>query len=158
MRHLGSWILGGEKCLWGGLEGQRNLWLAVSISRDSSEAVNHCCVSEGWVGSMESWLHITITWDFYLQIRASVVAQVIKNLPAIQETQIWSLGREDPLEKGMATHSSNSCLENSLDRESWQATVHGVAKSRIRLSDFHSLSNSYYQRLVIMRRPQTGRR
>ena len=52
---------GGEKCPWGGLEGQRNLWLAVSISRDSSEAVNHCCVSEGWVGSMESWLHITIT-------------------------------------------------------------------------------------------------
>ena len=36
---------------------------------------------------------------------------------------------EDPLEKGIATHSSNSCLENSRDREAWWATVHKVAKS-----------------------------
>ena len=34
------------------------------------------------------------------------MAQTVKNLPAIQETLVWSLGREDPLEKGMATHSS----------------------------------------------------
>ena len=34
------------------------------------------------------------------------VAQMVKNLPAMQETRIQSLGREDPLEKGMATHSS----------------------------------------------------
>ena len=37
---------------------------------------------------------------------ASLVAQVIKRLPALQETQVRSLGREDPLEKAMATHSS----------------------------------------------------
>ena len=37
---------------------------------------------------------------------ASLVAQTIKNLPAMQDTQIQSLGQEDPLEKGMATHSS----------------------------------------------------
>ena len=36
----------------------------------------------------------------------SLMAQAVKNLPAIQETQIQSLGREDPLEKGMAIHSS----------------------------------------------------
>ena len=41
----------------------------------------------------------------------------------MQETWIQSLGREDPLEKGMATHSS---LENSMDRGAWQATGHGV--------------------------------
>ena len=35
-----------------------------------------------------------------------MVAQVVKNLPGIRETQVLSLGREDPLEKGMATHSS----------------------------------------------------
>ena len=35
-----------------------------------------------------------------------LVAQVVKNLPAMQETQVWSLGQEDPLEKGMVTHSS----------------------------------------------------
>ena len=37
---------------------------------------------------------------------ASLVAQMVKNLPAMQETQVQSLGQEDPLEKGMATHSS----------------------------------------------------
>ena len=38
--------------------------------------------------------------------RATLVAQMVKNPPAMQETQVWSLGQEDPLEKGMATHSS----------------------------------------------------
>ena len=38
--------------------------------------------------------------------RVSLVAQMVKNQPAIQETQVPSLGLEDPLEKGMATHSS----------------------------------------------------
>jgi len=37
---------------------------------------------------------------------ASLVAQTVKNLPAMQETQVQCLGREDTLEKGMATHSS----------------------------------------------------
>ena len=39
-------------------------------------------------------------------IVASLVAHVVKNLPTMKETQVWSLGQEDPLEKGMATHSS----------------------------------------------------
>ena len=44
----------------------------------------------------------------------------------MQETQVQSLGQEDPLEKGMITHST--CLENPMDRGVWQATVRGVAK------------------------------
>ena len=44
-----------------------------------------------------------LSFPFY---SASLVAQTIKNLPAVQETQVSSLGQEDPLEKGMATHSS----------------------------------------------------
>ena len=42
----------------------------------------------------------------YVYIYASLVAQTVKSLPAMQETQIRSLGQEDPLEKEMATHSS----------------------------------------------------
>ena len=38
---------------------------------------------------------------------ASLIAQTVKNLPAMKETQVWALGREDALEKEMATHSSN---------------------------------------------------
>ena len=40
------------------------------------------------------------------KMRASQVAQLVKNLPAMQETWVQSLGQEDPLEKEMATHSS----------------------------------------------------
>ena len=43
---------------------------------------------------------------YYLLTGASLVAQLVKNLPAVQETQVQSLGWEDPLEKEMATHSS----------------------------------------------------
>ena len=42
---------------------------------------------------------------------------------------VWSLGQENPLEEGMATHSSIPAGE-SMDRGAWWATVHGVAKSR----------------------------
>ena len=59
---------------------------------------------------------------------------MVKNLLAMQETKVRSLGEEDPLENGMATLAS--CLENSMDTEAWQATVlSGVAKSPTRLSD-----------------------
>ena len=59
------------------------------------------------------------------------VAQWVKNLPTMQETQetqVQSLGQEDPLEKAMATHFQ-SCLENPVDRGAWWATVHGVTES-----------------------------
>ena len=42
----------------------------------------------------------------HVVVWASLVAQTVKNLPAMQETRVQSLGQEDPLEKGMATHSS----------------------------------------------------
>ena len=53
--------------------------------------------------------------------------QTVKNLPAIQETQVRSLGWEDPLEEGMATHFSNRAWRIPTDRGAWQATVHRVA-------------------------------
>ena len=47
------------------------------------------------------------------------MAQTVKNLPALQETQVWSLGQEvDPLEKGMATHSSILAWRIPLTEES----------------------------------------
>ena len=61
---------------------------------------------------------------------------MVKHLPTMQETWVQSLGWEDLLEKEIATHLQCSCLENPMDRGSWQATVHGVAKSQTRLSDF----------------------
>ena len=66
---------------------------------------------------------------------ASLVAQMVKNLPATWETWVRSLGWGDPLEEGMAIHSSILARRIPLDRGAWQATVHGVTKSQTQLSD-----------------------
>ena len=60
---------------------------------------------------------------------------MVKKLLAMQETSVQSLGWEDPLEEGMATHSSILAWRIPMDRGAWQATVHGVAKSQTQLSD-----------------------
>ena len=57
------------------------------------------------------------------------MVRTIKNLPAVQETRVQSLGLEDPLEKGMATHSSILAWRIPWTEEPGGATVHGVAKS-----------------------------
>ena len=66
------------------------------------------------------------------EIQPSLVAQRVKNPPAMWETWIRSLGWEDPLEKGKATHSS--VLAWRIPRT---VIVHGVVESQKRLSDFH---------------------
>ena len=58
---------------------------------------------------------------------------MVKNLPAVQETQVLSLGREDPLEEGMATLSSILAWRIPMDRGAWWATVHGVTESQAQL-------------------------
>ena len=52
----------------------------------------------------------------------------------MQETQVWSLSWEGPLEKGMAAHSNFHAMENPMDRGAWRTTVHGATKSQTRLS------------------------
>ena len=52
---------------------------------------------------------------------------MVKNLPAMGETQVLFLGWEDLLEKEIATHSSILAWKNPMDRGAWWATVHGVA-------------------------------
>ena len=59
---------------------------------------------------------------------ASLAAQMVKNPPAMWETWLRSLGWEDPLEEGTATHSSILAQRIPTDREAWQAAVHGVTE------------------------------
>ena len=61
---------------------------------------------------------------------ASLVAQMVKSLPVMQDTWVQSLGWEDPLEEGMATYSHPLAWRITIDRGTWRATVHGVAKSQ----------------------------
>ena len=46
-------------------------------------------------------------FNYFFEVWVSLVAQIVKNLPAMQETQVQSLGWEDPLEKKLATHSNS---------------------------------------------------
>ena len=73
----------------------------------------------------------------YLKLmRASLVAQRLKSLPAVQIDlgSIPGSGRSSG--EGNGNPLQYSCLENPMDRGAWWATVHGVSKSRTRLSDF----------------------
>ena len=67
--------------------------------------------------------------------------QTVKNLPAMQETWLWSLGWEDPLGRSPGEGNSYplqySILGNSMDRGAWQSTVHGLAKSQRQPGNFH---------------------
>ena len=60
------------------------------------------------------------------------MAQQVKNLPTVQETQetqVQSLGWEDPLEEEMATHSSVLARKNPMDRGAWQGIVQRIRKN-----------------------------
>ena len=74
-------------------------------------------------------------YNFIIVYGASRVVQMVKNLPAMQETQIQPLGSGRSPGEGIGYPLQYSCLENPMDRGAWQATVHGVTKSLTGLSD-----------------------
>ena len=62
----------------------------------------------------------------YSHLWASLVTHMVKSLPAMKDTRIRALGREDPLEKGTAIHSSILAMENSMGRGAWWATDYEI--------------------------------
>ena len=98
-------------------------WLQQLIITESSLQARHCAKHIIWI--------VSFGWMDYLTLilyGASLVAQTVKNPPAMRETWVQSLGWEDSLEEGMATHSSVLAWRISMDRGAWQARVHGVTK------------------------------
>ena len=91
-------------------------------------------LSTGELLNKMTWQEPNYVIDVYPNL-ASLVAQKVKNLPEMWEMQIRSLDWEDPPGERNGNPLQHSCLENSKDRGSWWATVHGVAKSRTWLSD-----------------------
>ena len=65
-----------------------------------------------------------------MKYEVSLVAKTVKNPPAMREIWVLSLGWEDPLEEGMATHSSILAWRIPKDRGACWATVHGITTSR----------------------------
>ena len=70
------------------------------------------------------------------------MAQMVKNLPAMQETRLQSLGWEDALEEGMAPHSSILAYRIPMDRGAWQAMSPGGHRVRHDLATKHSKTMS----------------
>ena len=70
-----------------------------------------------------------------LYSQASLVAQLVKNLPAMWETWVQSWGWEDSLEEGIANQSSILAWRIPMDKRAWWATVHRVAKSWTQMSN-----------------------
>ena len=66
---------------------------------------------------------------------AYLVAQMVKNPPAVWETWVQSLGWEQTLEEGMATHSCILAWRILMNKGTWWATVHGITKSQTQLSN-----------------------
>ena len=64
---------------------------------------------------------------------------MVKNLPVMWETWVRSLGWEDSLEEGMATHSSILAWRIPMDRGAWKATVHGVANSQTQATKYSTI-------------------
>ena len=67
--------------------------------------------------------------------RSSLVAQMVKNLLAVQKTWVQALGQKDPLEKGMATHSNILAWRIPWTKGTWGATVHGVSRNLAQMSN-----------------------
>ena len=70
-----------------------------------------------------------------LETGASLVAQMVKNLPVVRENWVCSLSWEDPLEEGMTTHSSILAWRILMDRGAWRTSVHWVTKSWTQLNN-----------------------
>ena len=99
--------------------------------------VGHCVGSNGW-SDLKIIIIITLS-----QRGAALVVQMIKNPPAVQETWFDSWVRRSPGE-GNGHPLQYSCLENSMDRGAWWATVHEVTQSQTQLSDYSYYTTEYY--------------
>ena len=108
------------------LRGSQTLGKLVhKMSRSLKHVVS---LNDFYIFLQEFWIY----WNFEVN---SLVAQVVKGLPAMQETWVGSLGQEEYPGEGNGNSLHYSCLENPMDGRAWQATVYGVAKSRTQLSN-----------------------
>ena len=109
-------------------------WGMPLSTHTSVETPGHC--STGWSKSERE--KQTFCVDTYIwNLGTSLVAQTVKNLPVMQKTQVWSLGQEDPLKKGMAIHSSILALripwtEVFLPGEFHGEKLHSMESQRVR--------------------------
>ena len=112
---------------------QKGKWI---LERQMSIILSHCICSTlhytvvTCLCALSSHLiHSAHIFEQLFYARASLVAQLVKNLPEMEETWVWSMGSEDPLEKEMATHSSILVWRISWTSSGW---LQSMALQRVR--------------------------
>ena len=115
------------KSIWGLI---KTGYLGSSADKESTCNAGDPSLSPGSVRSPGEGIGYSLQYSW-----ASLVAQMVKNPPAMRETWIQSLGWEGSLGEGMATHSGILAWRIPMERGAWWATVHGIAKSWTRLND-----------------------
>ena len=126
-------------------------WVAICFPRGSSQPRHQIQVSCTAGRFFTVWSETNTPLSInYTSIRASLVAQMIKNPPTMQDTWVQSLGWEDPLEEGMATYSHILAWRIPMDREVWWATVFVISESDTteRLSTAHVYF--YFHHIVVV--------
>ena len=120
------------------------LWTWGSVTTERGQFCASVCKLRLLIGpsaaSLPSWLTESLfCWrDYWAQLEHDFsrpllkMTQWVKNLPVMQETQEMQVLSLGPLEKGTARPLQFSCLENSMDRGTWQVPVHGVAMTEQR--------------------------
>ena len=99
--------------------------MAVEAGRRFKRSLPHWGPGGQGTGRREAWLKQAGTRVSVPTLWASLGAQLVKNPPAVQETRVQPLGQEDPLEKGIATHSTILA-----QRIPWtEEPVHKIAKN-----------------------------
>ena len=123
-------------------------------SKEHSVRPSHLCISlfrtiqkqserflyTAWQGKAGAWLlryvrkwgdtlPRTLILSTTTKPKKTLVTQTVKNQPALQKTWVAVLGWEDPLEEGMAIHSTILACTIPMDRGAWWGTVHGVTES-----------------------------
>ena len=128
---VSHWALGPESVLLtSSLDDSNAQWPGTAIRPLLYTVRLRCQYGSHWP---HGYLHLfSFSFFFYFVLEAFLVAQMVKNPPAKQETWVWSLAWEDPLEKGMATHSSLLAW-----RTAWTAEAGGLqsmGSQRVRLN------------------------
>ena len=125
-------ILASSPITWWQIEGEKVVFPHSSVGKESACNAGDPGSIPGWGRSPGKGIGYPLQYSW-----ASLVAQLVKNLPATWETWVQSLGQEDPPGEGKGYPRQYCGLENSMD-----CIVHGVTKCRTWLSDFHFLSLS----------------
>ena len=108
-----------------------SFWWEFPSGKDTSSRHCHHTLPSQWKLSKSKWRYLILPLHYW----ASLVAQTVKHLPAMRETRVRFLGREDPLEKEMAIHSSTLAWKIPWTEEPGRLQSVGSQRAGTRLSE-----------------------